>query len=39
MPTVRKAYKVRLKTDQDIETKLARFCGSARYAGMRKTQM
>ena len=31
MQTVRKAYKVRLKTNQDIEAKLARFCGSARF--------
>jgi IS605 OrfB family transposase len=29
--TVRKAYKVRLKTSQDIEAKLARFCGSTRF--------
>ena len=29
--TVRKAYKVRLKTNQDIEAKLVRFCGSARF--------
>jgi len=31
MQTVRKAYKVRLKTNQDIEAKLARFCGSTRF--------
>ncbi len=31
MPKIRKAYKVRLKTNRDIETKLARFCGSARF--------
>ena len=31
MQTVRKAYKVRLKTSQDIEVKLARFCGSTRF--------
>ncbi len=29
--TVRKAYKVSLKTNQDIETNLVRFCGSARF--------
>jgi len=31
MQTVRKAYKVRLKTNNDIEAKLVRFCGSARF--------
>ena len=31
MPKIRKAYKVRLKTNIEIETKLSRFCGSARF--------
>ncbi len=31
MPTIRKAYKVRLKTNGDIESKLLRFCGSSRF--------
>jgi IS605 OrfB family transposase len=31
MPTIRKAYKVRLKTNRDIEIRLARFCGSCRF--------
>ena len=31
MPTIRKAYKVRLKTNRDIEIRLARFCGSGRF--------
>ena len=31
MSTIRKAYKVRLKTNRDIENKLTRFCGSARF--------
>jgi len=31
MLTVRKAYKVRLKTNKEIEAKLVRFCGSARF--------
>jgi putative transposase len=31
MPKIRKAYKVRLKTNVEIETKLSRFCGSARF--------
>ena len=31
MPKIRKAYKVRLKTNRDIETILARYCGSARF--------
>ena len=31
MPNIRKAYKVRLKTNRDIETNLARFSGSARF--------
>jgi putative transposase len=31
MLRIRKAYKVRLKTNSDIEHKLTRFCGSARF--------
>ena len=31
MSNIRKAYKVRLKTNIDIETQLVRFCGSARF--------
>ncbi|MCK5134590.1 MAG: helix-turn-helix domain-containing protein [Bacteroidales bacterium] len=31
MPNIRKAYKFRLKTNRDIENKLSRFCGSARF--------
>jgi len=31
MPKIRKAYKVRLKTNTEIETKLSRFCGSVRF--------
>ncbi len=31
MPNIRKAYKVRLKTNLDTETKLVRFCGSSRF--------
>ena len=31
MLTVQKAYKVRLKTNNDIEHMLLRFCGSARF--------
>ena len=31
MPKIRKAYKVRLKTNIEIEAKLSRFCGSARF--------
>ena len=31
MPKIRKAYKVRLKTNVEIETKLSQFCGSARF--------
>ena len=31
MPKIRKAYKVRLKTNNEIELKLLRFCGSARF--------
>ncbi|KPL13302.1 MAG: hypothetical protein AMS26_14990 [Bacteroides sp. SM23_62] len=31
MPKIRKAYKVRLKANTEIEKKLVRFCGSARF--------
>ena len=31
MPKIRKAYKVRLKTNNKIENKLAQYCGSARF--------
>jgi len=31
MTKVQKAYKIRLKTNVEIETKLSRFCGSARF--------
>jgi putative transposase len=31
MSKIRKAYKVQLKTNVEIETKLVRFCGSARF--------
>ena len=31
MSKIRKAYKYRLKTNRDIENKLARICGSARF--------
>ena len=31
MLKIRKAYKVRLKTNVDIEHKLVRFCGSSRF--------
>jgi putative transposase len=31
MPKIRKAYKYRLKTNPDIEQKLARYCGCARF--------
>ena len=31
MPKIRKAYKVRLKTNKEIEMELLRFCGSARF--------
>ena len=31
MPKIRKAYKVRLKTNKDIESRLSRFCGSSRF--------
>ena len=31
MQKVRKAYKFRLKTNRDIESKLLRFCGSSRF--------
>ena len=31
MPKIRKAYKVRLKTNRETESKLVRFCGSARF--------
>ncbi len=31
MPKIRKAYKFRLKTNDDIEHKLAQYCGSARF--------
>ena len=31
MPNIRKAYKVRLKTNTETEQKLLRFCGSARF--------
>jgi len=31
MSKIRKAYKYRLKTNDDIEEKLSRFCGSARF--------
>ena len=31
MPQIRKAYKFRIKTNKDIECKLLRFCGSARF--------
>ncbi len=31
MPKIRKAYKVRLKTNREIESILARYCGSARF--------
>ena len=31
MSKIQKAYKFRLKTNKDIEEKLARFCGSARF--------
>jgi putative transposase len=31
MPLIRKAYKFRLKTNKDIESKLLRYCGSARF--------
>ena len=31
MPNIRKAYRFRLKTNRDIENKLSRYCGSARF--------
>ena len=31
MPKIRKAYKIRLKTNRDNEAILARYCGSARF--------
>ena len=31
MPNIRKAYKVRLKTNSETESKLVRFCGCARF--------
>ena len=31
MPKIRKAYKVRLKTNIEIESKLIRFCGASRF--------
>ena len=31
MPTIRKAYKYRLKTNKEIEDLLTRFCGSSRF--------
>ncbi len=31
MPNIRKAYKVRLKTNSEAESKLVRFCGCARF--------
>ena len=31
MPKIRKAYKVRLKTNGDTESRLARFCGCSRF--------
>ena len=31
MPKIRKAYKVQLKTNNNIENKLVRYCGSARF--------
>jgi putative transposase len=31
MPKIRKAYKVQLKTNENIEHKLVRFCGSSRF--------
>ena len=31
MPNIRKAYKIRLKTNSETESKLVRFCGSARF--------
>ena len=31
MPNIRKAYKIKLKTNSDIENKLSRFCGSSRF--------
>ncbi len=31
MPKIRKAYKYRLKTNSDVESKLAQICGSARF--------
>ena len=31
MPKIRKAYKVRLKTNEDVEQELVRFCGCSRF--------
>ena len=31
MPKIRKAYKIRLKTNSDIESRLVRYCGCARF--------
>lgn len=31
MPNIQKAYKVRLKTNNNIENKLSRYCGSSRF--------
>jgi len=31
MLKIRKAYKVRLKTNNNIENKLVRYCGSSRF--------
>ncbi|MCK4880388.1 MAG: transposase, partial [Bacteroidales bacterium] len=39
MPKIRKAYKFRLKTNRDIESKLARICGSARFLWNRSLAM
>jgi len=39
MPKIRKAYKVRLKTNTEIETKLTRFCGSARFVWNKSLSM
>jgi len=39
MSKIRKAYKYRLKTNKDIEEKLTRFCGSARFVWNKSLSM
>ena len=39
MPKIRKAYKVRFKTNEEVESRLVRFCGSARFLWNKSLEM